>query len=189
MEQWKTIKEFENYEVSTEGRIKRKASFKFGKIYEAKIMKHRYHNGYQIINLFKNKKTETFSVHSLVAKTFLENPENKKTINHKDGIKTNNFVENLEWATHKENNKHAIENKLLVPNLKGILELNKKLQKKVAILKDNKIILIADSSRELAGILLEQKIIKDVKLETLSRGIRRFANNGLKYHSFNFQFI
>lgn len=189
MEQWKTIEGFENYEVSNQGRVKRKASFKFGKLYEEKIMKYRYHNGYQIINLFKNKESKTFAIHTLVAKAFLKNPDKKRTVNHKDGVKSNNFVENLEWATHKENNKHAIEKTLLVPNLKGILELNRKLQKKVAILKENKIILIADSSRELAGILLEQKIIENVKLETLSRGIRRFANNGLKYHSFNFQFI
>lgn len=189
MEQWKTIEGFENYEVSNQGRIKRKASFKFGKLYKEKIMKYRYHNGYQIINLFKNKESKTFAIHTLVAKAFLKNPDKKRTVNHKNGIKSDNFVENLEWATHKENNKHAIENKLLIPNLEGILKNNKENQKKVAAIVNNKIIFLAENSRILAKQLIETRLVENVKLETLARGIRRAANNKEEYHKFNFQFI
>lgn len=63
--------------------------------------------GYLIINLRKNGKRKMFTVHRLVALTHIPNPKNKLEINHKDGNRLNNSVDNLEWCTRKENSDHA----------------------------------------------------------------------------------
>jgi hypothetical protein len=63
--------------------------------------------GYLAIPLLKNNKQKMFSVHRLIATIFIPNPENKKCVNHKNGIKTDNRIENLEWCSYSENNLHA----------------------------------------------------------------------------------
>ena len=67
--------------------------------------------GYQIVNLYKDKKGKTTLVHQLVAKVFVPNPENKPQCNHINEIKTDNRAENLEWVTAKENINHGTRNK------------------------------------------------------------------------------
>ena len=109
---WKDIPGYEGlYQVSNMGRIKSIANkeIKFGvnqvnsKI--DKIIKQlKNGQGYLRIGLSKNNKQIKFSVHRLVAQTFIPNPENKTTVNHKNEIKTDNRVENLEWMSNKENN-------------------------------------------------------------------------------------
>jgi hypothetical protein len=79
-----------------------------GKILKPKIDKY----GYQVITLSKNGIRKSYTIHQLVAKAFIPNPKNKKTINHKDGNKLNNKVDNLEWATEKENQQHKWKNGL-----------------------------------------------------------------------------
>ena len=78
-----------------------------GKIYREKIIKPTPDkDGYEIVSLWKNNKRKSFRVHRMVAELYLPNPHNKPQVNHKDGNKTNNKLENLEWATASENNKH-----------------------------------------------------------------------------------
>ena len=64
-------------------------------------------NGYVIVVLCKNGKTKSKRAHKVIAQTFIRNPDNKLQINHKNGIKTDNSVENLEWSTASENGEHA----------------------------------------------------------------------------------
>lgn len=63
--------------------------------------------------LSKDGKTRSVQVHRIIAETFLPNPESYETINHKDGDPMNNAVENLEWATRRQNNRHAFRNNLI----------------------------------------------------------------------------
>lgn len=97
---WKSIIGFENYKISDTGIVKSKDKLlKFGN----------NGNGYLFVNLSKNGKIKRFYIHRLVATHFIPNPENKETVNHKDGIKSNNCVYNLEWCSVKENLLHAIK--------------------------------------------------------------------------------
>lgn len=66
-------------------------------------------NGYLHVCLHKNKQQKTVRVHRLVANEFIENPQNKPQVNHKNGNKKDNRIENLEWATSSENINHAVK--------------------------------------------------------------------------------
>lgn len=106
---WRGVDGYEaEYEISTSGRVR---SLKWGK---SRILKNRAtHSGYFSVNLRKDSISKDTKVHRLVAQAFLENLENKPTVNHKDGDKRNNHVDNLEWATYKENTQHALRTGLL----------------------------------------------------------------------------
>jgi len=76
--------------------------------------------GYLAVGLMKDGKQVPVSVHRLVAKAFIPNPENKPQVNHKDGNKENNHVNNLEWVTNQENIRHSYDTGLRVgTNHKG----------------------------------------------------------------------
>lgn len=64
-------------------------------------------SGYEIVHISVNGKRKALTMHRLVALAFVPNPDNKPFVNHKDGDKTNNDANNLEWVTHKENMAHA----------------------------------------------------------------------------------
>lgn len=89
-----------------------------GKVYNHKkqLNTHKINSGYLTVTLSKDKVSKPYLVHRLVALTFLENPLNKRTVNHKDGDKLNNNLENLEWATYSENKRHAFREGITVYN-------------------------------------------------------------------------
>lgn len=114
---WKPVKDYEGiYEVSNLGRVKslkkwRRTGINSGYFQKDKILKQDCnYNGYAKIDFHKNKVRKGFLVHRLVAEAFIPNPENKPQINHKNKIKLDNKVENLEWVTSSENIIHAFEN-------------------------------------------------------------------------------
>ena len=115
-EVWKDIVGFEGrYQVSNLGRIK---SLQYeGHKGEVKIMRpSTHHLGYKVVSLGKKPDRKTHLVHVLVAQAFLEKPTGKEYINHKDGNKSNNCIDNLEWVTAKENVQHAIQTGLRDPH-------------------------------------------------------------------------
>lgn len=101
------------YVVSSLGRIKlldREGYRKNGKFFKVHSMiKEPYTTnfGYKRVHLEKNKKSKHVFVHRLVAEAFIPNPDNKPYINHKNGVRTDNRVENLEWCTASENLLHS----------------------------------------------------------------------------------
>ena len=78
--------------------------------------------GYITVRLSQNGKTTTHFLHRLIAETFVPNPENKPCINHINGIKTDNRIENLEWVTHSENVQHAYFSKLIKNKSKVVFD-------------------------------------------------------------------
>lgn len=103
---WKNIDGYEGlYQVSNLGNVK---SLNYNKTGKERILKPGTDKcGYRLVGLFKNGKLKFFTIHRLVANSFLENPDHKPEVNHKDEDKTNNCVENLEWMTRKENNNYG----------------------------------------------------------------------------------
>ena len=83
-------------------------------------------SGYRQIGLFKNNKLKFFYVHRILAQIFLPNPLNLPEVNHKNGIKTDNKIENLEWVSKSENMQHAHKIGLIVRE-PGEKNYNKKL--------------------------------------------------------------
>lgn len=115
---WKDIKEYEGlYIISDKGEIKNK----MGQLKKLNIAK----NGYVIVDLYKNNIRHTYLVHRLVAQAFIDNPYNLDLINHKDGNKQNNCIENLEWCDYSYNLKHAIRNNLRRENYEYASVLSK----------------------------------------------------------------
>jgi len=72
-----------------------------------KVLKHSLRNGYVVVNLSNGNGSKTFYLHRLLAIAYIPNPENKPQINHKNGIRIDFRLENLEWATQSENMQHS----------------------------------------------------------------------------------
>lgn len=101
IEEWKYIKGFPDYEVSTFGQIRRNNKL---------LTPTKRPDGYLKINLRINKKSKTLYVHRIVAEHFIDNPDNYPCVNHKNEIKTDNNVDNLEWCDTNYNNTYGTKN-------------------------------------------------------------------------------
>ena len=141
-EVWKNIENFLGiYKISSWGRIK---SVLYGKHF---IMANPITEGYYRVGLTKKGKTNHFLVHRLFAIAFIPNPDAKPCINHKDGNRLNNKIENLEWCTYAENNQHAYDTGLNI-KLEGEKNYSAKLKK------DN---IIEIRSSEMSNLLLSKQ--------------------------------
>ncbi|CAH6421814.1 HNH endonuclease [uncultured virus] len=97
---FKQVKDFPNYYVNKEGEIISKRYLSFIKPYKNE-------SGYYVVSFKKNKKNIKKYLHRIVAETFIDNPQNKEQVNHRDGNPSNNHVDNLEWVTCSENIQHS----------------------------------------------------------------------------------
>lgn len=145
----------ENYSVSDKGVVTN--------IKTARILKQDTSRRYPSVRL--GKYGGVHSVHRLVALAFIPNPNNKEQVNHKDGCKTNNSIDNLEWMTREENKYHAQQNGLIKTRLYPIFRRNKITQ---------------DEASELCeayatGFFTQREIAKHIKL-SLGR-VSQLINN------------
>jgi len=103
-ENWFVLKDFPNYSITKDGVVKNNKRESILGVYDSM--------GYPSVNLSKNGKHCSVRLHRLIAETFIDNPESKPQVNHKDGNKLNYSISNLEWVTRSENVRHAFENGL-----------------------------------------------------------------------------
>ena len=121
--EWSDVSGYEGYyQVSTEGNIrsldrivplKSRSGNMTCKTYHGRSLATQLNNkGYVLVHLYKNDKRKCHTVHRVVASAFLPNPLDLPEVNHKDGVKGNNSVSNLEWSTVSANRKHAYDSGL-----------------------------------------------------------------------------
>lgn len=171
---WRDIKGYEGlYQISNKGRVKalerripfRSTSTRLEKEYIKKTTVSKI--GYLVCGLWRNNKQDLRFIHRLVAEAFIENPDNKSEINHKDGNKLNNDISNLEWCTHKENVNHAF-----------VTGLNKH-PKPVKLIETGKIYKsLSDAAEDIAGDRRKQSGVGAV-----ARGERNH------FHGYHFEFV
>jgi hypothetical protein len=132
------IKGYPDYYITDSGEVYSRNMYNNpnGRIKKIKPIK--YKTGYFYVTIINGDKHRTVGIHRLVAEAFIPNPENKPQVNHKNGIKTDNSIVNLEWCTSAENNLHAyrVLGRSYTPPFKGKLGKDIPFSKIVCQIKD-----------------------------------------------------
>jgi hypothetical protein len=174
---WKTIKEYPNYQVSNLGNVKNKTT-------EYILHPTKKCLGYLRVRLFYNNLSGNFYVHRLVAQEFLENLENKPTVNHKDKNPSNNNLLNLEWNTMSEQNKHKstlmITKRKQNNTSKKIWKIDKKTNIKIELY---------NSILDAAKYIFENNIVKTNKDVRSIRGNISCTLNGKQKSCYGYKWI
>ena len=126
-------------------------------------------NGYDTISY----KKKTFYVHRLIAEAFIPNPNNYPCVNHKDGNKRNNSVENLEWCTHSHNNREAYRLGLRTPNK--------------ATNKHKSVVMLDDNRNEIC-VFKKMKYADKIFKTRTSPNIKRSIDTGIKAYGFYWEY-
>lgn len=174
---WKDIPNYEGlYQVSNLGRIKSLPTKRrrWEKMLKQKLTK----DGYCETTLFKNGKYKYIRTHRIVAMAFLKKDKIRNEVNHKDGNKLNNNLENLEWVTSSENQKHAY--KLGLQKISGGAILNRK---KIKCIELN---ITKESINEMQRYLCEKGYTKSKRLNRLSTIIN---SKNKKYLGLTFELV
>lgn len=137
--EWRIIEEFPRYSVSSTGSVRNNTTGRILKASKNSI-------GYLYVDLYFGGNHKVIAVHRLVAKAFIENPQNKDCIDHIDTNKENNNVSNLRWVTHRENTNNP-------PTLEAVVSRAGKAPKAVQQLEGDKLIAEYDSISEAANKL------------------------------------
>ena len=123
IEIYKDIKGYNSdYKVSNFGNVK---SFKKNKLIGTILKKNNIGLGYLQVKLYINNVNTSFLVHRLVAEAFIDNPNNYQQVNHINGVKDDNRIDNLEWCTQSENTLHSFLNglqKVTKPNMMSVID-------------------------------------------------------------------
>lgn len=177
MEIWKDITGYEGYfQVSNLGNFKsldRRIKYKNSgtRLYPGKpLLKETTLDGYQRIVLMKKAVKKRFMCHRLVAQEFIPNPEDKPFINHINGNKSDNRVENLEWCTQSENELHSFRNL-------GNTMTGKTFPKRIKCIETNMIF---------PSML---KTVAWIGNNSCIEGLKKAINAGRKYHDYTFVYI
>lgn len=155
-EEWKTVPGTdEMLEVSSQGRVR---SLLRGTPYVLKCQADK--KGYLRLRVTISRRKMSFKLHRLVAQTFIPNPDGLPQVNHKDGNKSNNSVDNLEWCTNKDNAHHAIEHGLWESVMAGANRYNAARRTPIVATKEGQIIRFASVTE--AQDYFDSKHISDV---------------------------
>ena len=124
------IPEFPYYKIDTSGRVFRNRTKNLSNpVWKELIPVLCSGTGYYLVTLCHEGVRKNKRIHRLLMEAFVPNPENKKQVNHIDGVKTNNSLSNLEWATSVENTQHAVDlglcEKAIAASRKPILQIDR----------------------------------------------------------------